>query len=98
VIAGKIREPQHAEEILEQGRADIIGLCRALLCDPDWPLKAREGREKEIVRCVAWKWCLEADSRYEKVKCDRWPKESLNAPDPFLPKMGSPGQFKKEDL
>ncbi|MBP1739585.1 MAG: hypothetical protein H6Q48_1878 [Deltaproteobacteria bacterium] len=98
VIAGKIREPQHAEEILEQGRADIIGLCRALLCDPDWPLKAREGREKEIVRCVACNWCLEADSRYEKVKCDRWPKDNLNAPDPFLPKMGSPGQFKKEDL
>ena len=98
VIAGKIREPQHAEDILKQGKADIIGLCRALLCDPDWPLKAKEGREKDIVRCVACNWCLEADSRYDKVKCDRWPKESLNAPDPFLPKMGSPGQFKKEDL
>jgi len=51
VIAGKIREPQHAEDILKQGKADIIGLCRALLCDPDWPLKAKEGREKDIVRC-----------------------------------------------
>jgi len=28
VTAGKIREPKHAEEILEQGKADIIGLCR----------------------------------------------------------------------
>src|SRR5512135_656184 len=40
VIAGKIREPKHAEEILKEGKADMIGLCRALLCDPDWPLKA----------------------------------------------------------
>jgi len=98
VIAGKIREPNHAEQILEEGKTDIIGLCRALLCDPDWPLKAREGREKDIVRCVACNWCLEADSRYEKVNCDRWPKGSLNAPEPFLQSMSRPGQFKKEDL
>jgi 2,4-dienoyl-CoA reductase-like NADH-dependent reductase (Old Yellow Enzyme family) len=98
VIAGKIREPRHAEEILAQGRADIIGLCRALLCDPDWPVKAKEGREKEIVRCVACNWCLEADSRYEKVNCDRWPQGSANAPGPFLSKMARPGTFKKEDL
>jgi 2,4-dienoyl-CoA reductase-like NADH-dependent reductase (Old Yellow Enzyme family) len=98
ITAGKIREPKHAEEILEQGKADIIGLCRALLCDPDWPIKTKEGREKEIVRCVACNWCLEADSRYEKVNCDRWPKGSINAPEPFLTKMARPGQFKKEDL
>jgi 2,4-dienoyl-CoA reductase-like NADH-dependent reductase (Old Yellow Enzyme family) len=98
VIAGKIREPKHAEEILKEGKADIIGLCRALLCDPDWPVKTKEGREKEIVRCVACNWCLEADSRYEKVNCDRWPQGSMNAPEPFLTKMARPGQFKKEDL
>lgn len=98
ITAGKIREPKHAEEILEQEKADIIGLCRALLCDPDWPEKTKEGREKEIVRCVACNWCLESDSRYEKVNCDRWPKGSINAPEPFSTKMARPGQFKKEDL
>lgn len=96
VTAGKIREPKHAEEILEQGKADIIGLCRALLADPDWPVKAKEGREKEIVRCVACNWCLEADSRYEQVKCDRYPEGYLHAPEPFLPKMARPGTFKEE--
>ncbi len=44
VTAGKIRTPDLAEEILEQGRADIIGMARVLLADPDWPIKAREGR------------------------------------------------------
>jgi 2,4-dienoyl-CoA reductase-like NADH-dependent reductase (Old Yellow Enzyme family) len=96
VTAGKIREPSHAERILQQEKADIIGLCRALLCDPDWPIKAKEGREKELVRCVACNWCLEADSRYEKVNCDRWPQGNLNAPDPFLPGMARPGNIKKE--
>jgi 2,4-dienoyl-CoA reductase-like NADH-dependent reductase (Old Yellow Enzyme family) len=96
IIAGKIRDSRHAEEILQQGKADIIGLCRALLADPDWPLKVREGREKEIVRCVACNWCLEADSRYEQVKCSRYPEGSLHAPDPFLPKMARPGALKEE--
>ena len=94
IIAGKIREPTHAERILAQGKADIIGLCRAILCDPDWPIKAKEGREKELVRCVACNWCLEADSRYEKVNCNRWPEGNLNAPDPFLPSLARPGKIK----
>jgi len=86
VTAGKIRTPKLAEQILEQGKADIIGLCRVLLCDPDWPIKAKEGREKEIVRCTACNWCLEADSRMERVGCSRWPEGAIVAPEPFLPR------------
>jgi 2,4-dienoyl-CoA reductase-like NADH-dependent reductase (Old Yellow Enzyme family) len=86
VTAGKIRTPKKAEEILQQGQADIIGLCRALLCDPDWPIKAKEDRAKDIVQCTACNWCLEADSRMEKVNCSRWPEGSLVAPLPFLKK------------
>jgi 2,4-dienoyl-CoA reductase-like NADH-dependent reductase (Old Yellow Enzyme family) len=96
IVAGKIRDPRHAEEILQQGKADIIGLCRALLADPDWPVKAREGREKEIVRCVVCNWCLEADSRYEQVKCSRYPEGYLHAPEPFSPKIARPGALKEE--
>jgi len=97
ITAGKIREPKHAEEILVQGKADVIGLCRALLADPDWPVKAKEDRDKDIVRCVACNWCLEADSRYEQVKCTRYPEGYLSAPEPFLPKMARPGAFKEDE-
>lgn len=90
VTAGKIRSPGLAEQILAQGQADIIGLCRPVLCDPDWPLKAREGRTKDIVRCTACNWCLEADSRMEKVNCSRWPEGCLVAPDPFTKKEARP--------
>ncbi len=96
VTAGKIRSAEHAEAILEQGQADIIGLCRAILCDPDWPIKAEEGREKEIVRCTACNWCLEADSRMEKVYCSRWPKGFHDAPIPFLKKEARPGKLPKD--
>ena len=86
VIAGKIRTPKMAEEILQQGKADIIGLCRPLLCDPDWPNKAKEDNAKDIVQCTACNWCLEADSRMEKVNCSRWPEGNLIAPAPFTKK------------
>ncbi|MBI5443995.1 MAG: NADH:flavin oxidoreductase [Deltaproteobacteria bacterium] len=83
VTAGKIRTPKQAEGALAAGKADLIGLCRALLCDPDWPAKAKEDRGNEIVTCTACNWCLEADTRMEKVSCSRWPEKNLVAPTPW---------------
>jgi NADPH-dependent glutamate synthase beta subunit-like oxidoreductase/2,4-dienoyl-CoA reductase-like NADH-dependent reductase (Old Yellow Enzyme family) len=84
VTAGKIRTPELAEQILREGRADIVGMARALLCDPDWPIKAREDRAGEIVKCAACGFCNEADERYERVTCIQWPKGAINAPFPWL--------------
>ncbi|HSH71202.1 MAG TPA: NADH:flavin oxidoreductase [Deferrisomatales bacterium] len=96
VTAGKIRTPQQAEGILEAGKADLVGLCRALLCDPDWPVKAAGGRAKEIVTCTACNWCLESDSRMEKVNCSRWPEGELNAPSPWQRNAARPSAIVKE--
>ena len=84
VCAGKVRMPDLAEEILEQGSADIVGMARTLLADPDWPIKAKEGRDDEIVKCAACGFCSEADERYETVTCIEWPKGTLNPPSPWL--------------
>ena len=96
VTAGKIRTPKQAEEILKQQKAEIIGLCRPLLCDPDWPQKAREGKANEIVPCTACNWCLEADSRMEKVNCSRWPEGELVAPEPFTKKAARSSALPKD--
>ncbi len=37
---GMITAPEHAEEIVANGRADLVLLARALLADPAWPLRA----------------------------------------------------------
>lgn len=84
VCAGKVRMPDLAEEILEKGRADIVGMARTLFADPDWPLKARAGRDDEIVKCAACGFCSESDERYETVTCIEWPKGALNPPSPWL--------------
>ncbi|MGC8662836.1 MAG: FAD-dependent oxidoreductase [Thermoplasmata archaeon] len=60
VAVGMIRNPEFAEEIIETGKADLIALGRALIADPDWPVKAQSGREKEIKRCAGCSECIKA--------------------------------------
>jgi 2,4-dienoyl-CoA reductase (NADPH2) len=48
----RITDPVLAEHILEQGRADLIAICTPLMADPEWPLKAQEGRLDDIRLCT----------------------------------------------
>ena len=52
-VAGRINQPQDAEKILASGAADMIGMTRALICDPKMPRKAEEGRLDDIRACIA---------------------------------------------
>jgi 2,4-dienoyl-CoA reductase-like NADH-dependent reductase (Old Yellow Enzyme family)/thioredoxin reductase len=63
VIAnGRINDPIIAEQILAEGRADFIGMSRAFLPDPEWPLKASAGNLEDINRCIGCcQGCLHPD-------------------------------------
>ncbi len=58
IAANRINDPILADKILSEGKADLIGMARALLADPEFPNKAREGRIGEIVPCIACSYCL----------------------------------------
>ncbi len=49
----RINDPRLAEKILENGQADMVGMVRALICDPELPNKARQGRIEDIRQCIA---------------------------------------------
>ncbi|MCL4241999.1 MAG: FAD-dependent oxidoreductase [Dehalococcoidia bacterium] len=49
---GRINDPVMAEQILEDRQADMVGMTRANICDPELPRKAREGRLDEIRHCL----------------------------------------------
>lgn len=54
VIAfGRIKDPVAAEGILRNGEADLIGMARQLITDPETPNKVREGRYDDIRHCIA---------------------------------------------
>ncbi|MCK4863490.1 MAG: mycofactocin system FadH/OYE family oxidoreductase 2, partial [Dehalococcoidales bacterium] len=50
---GRINDPVMAERVLADGQADMIGMVRAQICDPEMANKAKEGRLEEIRSCVA---------------------------------------------
>ena len=52
LVAQRIRDPHTAEDVLRAGSADLIGMARGLLADPDLPRKAQEGRVAEIRTCL----------------------------------------------
>ncbi|MBT3332514.1 MAG: NADH:flavin oxidoreductase [Rhodospirillaceae bacterium] len=81
ISAGKIAQPDQAEGLLQSGQADLIGMARQLLADPDWTLKVMQGREDEITRCVYCNVCKDLDERFREVTCFLWPKGQLQAPD-----------------
>ncbi len=49
-----------AEEILQQGKADLVAMGRNLLADPELPIKAREGRIEDIRPCLGCRFCSDA--------------------------------------
>ncbi|MGW1028004.1 oxidoreductase [Streptomyces sp. NPDC002577] len=52
IASGSLVTPEIADDILSSGSADFVSLGRAMLADPEWTNKAREGRQLEIVPCI----------------------------------------------
>lgn len=52
VTSNRINTPEVAEEILAAGRADMVSMARPFLADPDFVVKASEGRADAINTCV----------------------------------------------
>ena len=59
IAVNMVKEPWFAEKMLEEGLVDFVGLGRAVVADPQWAVKAAEGREKEINRCISCTFCFE---------------------------------------
>ncbi len=55
---GRITDPLHAEKILRENQADMIGMTRALISDPELPIKAREWRLDDIRHCTGCMYCV----------------------------------------
>jgi 2,4-dienoyl-CoA reductase-like NADH-dependent reductase (Old Yellow Enzyme family) len=51
-VAGRINQPQIAEQVLADGQAHMCGMTRAMISDPEMPNKAREGRLDDIRACI----------------------------------------------
>jgi 2,4-dienoyl-CoA reductase-like NADH-dependent reductase (Old Yellow Enzyme family)/thioredoxin reductase len=59
IMAGRILTPEDAEGVLQAGSADYIALCRALVADPHWCLKAFGQVKRPIRPCISCNVCFE---------------------------------------
>ena len=55
---GALCDPELLEEIIASGKADVVEMARALIADPDLPIKAQTGREDEINKCMRCLTCF----------------------------------------
>lgn len=53
IASGRINDLTKGNDILEDGRAAFVGMCRQLICDADTVRKARSGADDEVVHCIA---------------------------------------------
>ena len=53
ITTGNIRNPEIAEKILSDGDADLIGIGRGLIADPNWVTKVKNGEEDVIRKCIS---------------------------------------------
>ncbi len=84
VTAGGIADFAMAEQVLEQGEADLVASARQTLADPDWFLKMRLGRGAEIRRCEFTNYCEALDQQHKQVTCKLWDRDELDGPDVTL--------------
>jgi 2,4-dienoyl-CoA reductase-like NADH-dependent reductase (Old Yellow Enzyme family)/thioredoxin reductase len=68
ITVGRIRNPVMADQILRDGKADLVSMGRALIADPYMPRKAKEGRFEEIVPCLSCNRCIQTQ-RKEAIRC-----------------------------
>lgn len=56
-VVGGYHDADFTEKILAEGKADLIGLGRSFICEPEYGKKLREGRGEDIVPCIRCNRC-----------------------------------------
>ena len=76
IAAGRISTPARAEAVLKDEKADLIGLARMLWVDPQWVKKARQGRDRSIIKCnPKCDACMQQVMKGRPAVCPQWTKE-----------------------
>ncbi len=69
LAVGCIHDPEYAEQILRDGKADAIVMGRPLIADPELPKKVKEGRTEDVRKCVRCLTCVDSLMKLEDLHC-----------------------------
>lgn len=69
MAVGRINDPLTAEEVIADGKADLVCIGRGLMADPQLPKKAQAGRFNDIRTCIACNTCMESIFKRGRLEC-----------------------------
>ncbi|MDR1904600.1 MAG: FAD-dependent oxidoreductase, partial [Treponema sp.] len=73
-IVGGVSDPKAADELIANGKVDMVMLGRQLIADPFWPKKAQEGRDEDIVPCLRCLHCYHISTEHANTQCSVNPR------------------------
>ncbi|GAA2716288.1 NADPH-dependent 2,4-dienoyl-CoA reductase [Actinoplanes palleronii] len=86
IASNRINRPESAEQILAAGDADLVSMARPLLADAEWVGKAAQGREREIITCIACNQaCLDHTFGNQRATCMLNPRAGFETELVLLP-------------
>jgi NADPH-dependent 2,4-dienoyl-CoA reductase/sulfur reductase-like enzyme len=69
IAVGRIHSVKVAEKVLQDGKADMVALGRALIADPEWVSKLEQGNMEDIRPCISCNTCVDFVSRAMEARC-----------------------------
>jgi 2,4-dienoyl-CoA reductase-like NADH-dependent reductase (Old Yellow Enzyme family)/thioredoxin reductase len=78
LYAGRVNSPEVGEEMIAGGFADVVGMTRAGIADPEFANKAMTGRVSEIRRCIGCNRCIGQSIRNDAPDAFKKPVCSVN--------------------
>ena len=75
MVTGRINQPQVAEQLIASGQADLCGMTRALICDPEMPNKAAAAAFDDIRACIGCNQsCIGRAHKGLSISCIQFPE------------------------
>jgi len=70
IAVGKLADPDLADKIIAEGKADMVAIGTGLLTDPYWVKKVKEGEQKRIRPCIGcYEGCMGRITRGKPLSC-----------------------------
>lgn len=69
IAVNVVKEPEFAEQMLEDGLCDFVGVTRGNVADPQWAKKAKNGQSDQIRKCLSCCYCFESMMNLGHVRC-----------------------------
>lgn len=69
ICSNGIRTPADAEKMITEGAADVVGMARTLLAEPDFCNKVRDGKADDIRPCLSCQYCFQTLDSGRSLRC-----------------------------